>query len=224
MRRFTDLNVVPAEGRLEEMLAHASTLGFHAVGCPGKTASNPPLDVVSRLDLAPRSQQQLQSHLKKNRRRYEVISVLCLSKGVARQAARDHRVDLLRFRHTGGPGRVWLDRQQAALAGETGCCLELEARELLSTDPTRLRGILTQLRGEVENARRHGVPVILSSGAETPHGMRGPREMASLMSLVGVEGEEALDVVSVNPWALVERNRDKLSESYVQPGVRLMDT
>jgi len=74
------------------------------------------------------------------------------------------------------------------------------------------------------NACRYDVPVVLSSGAESVYGMRDPMSLAALMSLAGLGEEESLDMVSVNPSALVERNRDKLSESYVSPGVRVMDT
>jgi RNase P/RNase MRP subunit p30 len=49
--------------------------------------------------------------------------------------------------------------------------------------------------------------------------MRDPRSLASLMDLAGAGEEEALDMVSDAPWRLVERNRDKLSEGYILPGV-----
>jgi len=144
---------------------------------------------------------------------------------VARQAAKDHRIDLLRFpRDPSRRNTMWLDRQQASLAGEGGCHYEVVARDLLTQDPEKLGHVIKQLGKEVLNARRYDVPVVLSSGADSVHGMRDPRSLAALMSLVGLGEEESLDLVSVNPWALVERNRDKLSASYVSPGVRVMDS
>ena len=225
MRRFIDLHVLPEPGEAAEMLSHARRLGYSAVGCVGDAPSDAPLDVVSRLDVAPRSQRDLGQALKGNRLRYEVISVLCLSKGVARQAASDPRVDLLRF--PGSPSRresMWLDRQTASSAGEHGCGYVVEAGDLLTQDIETLGYLVKQLRKEFGNARRYDVPVVLSSGASSVHGMRDPRSLAALMSLAGLGDEESLDAVSVNPWALVERNRDKLSESYVSPGVRVMDS
>ena len=225
MRRFVDLQILPGPGKTAEMLSHANHLGYSAVGCGGDTPSNAPIDVISRLNIAPMSQQDLQRMLKGNRRKHEVISVLCLSKGVARQAAKDPRVDLLRFpRDTSRRRTVWLDRQQASLAGESGCHYEVVASDLLIQDPEKLGYVIKQLRKEVLNARRSDVPVVLSSGANSVHGMRDPKSLAALMSLVGLGEEESLDLVSVNPSALVERNRDKLSASYVSPGVRVMDS
>lgn len=224
MRRFVDLQILPVPGKTAEMLSHANHLGYSAVGCEGDPPSEARIDVISRLDIAPRSQQDLQRNLKGSRRKHEVISVLCLSKGVARQAANDPRVDLLRFPMDSSRKRtLWFDRQQASLAGEGGCCFEVVASELLTQDPDRLGYVIKKLRKEVLNARRYDVPVVLSSGADSVYGMRDPRSLAALMSLVGLGEEESLDLVSVNPWALVERNRDKLSASYVSPGVRVMD-
>ena len=121
-------------------------------------------------------------------------------------------------------GRLWFDRQQASLAGEGGCYFEVVASELLIQDAKKLGYVIKQLRKEVLNAGRYDVPVVLSSGADSVHGMRDPRSLAALMNLVGLGEEESLDLVSVNPWVLVERNRDKLSASYVSPGVRVMDS
>ena len=225
MRRFVDLRILPETGKTAEMLSYAKHLGYSAVGCGGDPPSESPIDVISRLDIAPRSQQDLQRMLKGSRRKHEVISVLCLSKGVARQAAKDSRVDLLRFPMDLSMRRApWFDRQQASLAGEGGCHFEVVASELLNQDLEKLGYVIKQLRKEVLNARRYDVPVVLSSGAESVQGMRDPRSLAALMNLVGLGEEESLDLISENPWVLVERNRDKLSASYVSPGVRVMDS
>ncbi len=223
MRRFIDLQILPGRGKTAEMISHANNLGYSAVGC-GEAPQSASFDVVSRLDVAPRSLQDLRRALKENRRDYEVISVLCLSKGVARQAAKDPRVDLFRFpKASSGRGSAWLDRQQASLMGED-CYYELVARDILTSDPEKLGFLIKQVKKEVSNARKYDVPLVFSSGAESVHGMRDPRSLAALMSLFGLGEEESLDLVSTNPWALVERNRDKLSASYVSPGVRVMDS
>jgi RNase P/RNase MRP subunit p30 len=128
-------------------------------------------------------------------------------------------VDVIRYPSDYRRKTVRMDRQQAALTGESGCCYEVEAAELMAQEPGGLEKTLKILRRELENALKHSVPVVLSSGASTVQGLRDPRGMASLIHLLGVGEEEALDMVSANPWALVERNRDKLSGRTVLPGV-----
>ncbi|HJX02615.1 MAG TPA: RNase P subunit p30 family protein, partial [Candidatus Bathyarchaeia archaeon] len=58
------------------------------------------LDLATRIDLKPRTPNDLTFNLRKFRRRFEIIAVLCESKNVARQAAKDHRVDLISFPST----------------------------------------------------------------------------------------------------------------------------
>ena len=218
MRRFIDLRVQPPRGRLDEIVARARELGYSGLGVSGHPVeARQGIDLFTRLDLVPRNQQQLVDLLNRHRRGYVVIAVTCTGKAVARQAAKDHRVDVLRFPR--GEGDPWLDRQQAQLAGASGCLYEVDAGELLARDPERLEASLALIRRELGNAQRHGVPVALSSGAGSPQEMRDPRSLASLMDLVGVGEEEALGMVSDTPWGLVERNRDKLSPGYILPGV-----
>jgi len=220
MRRFMDLHLAPGPRQGDAMVRRAGDLGYAGVAVVGEAAKDAGgIEVYTRVDLEPRNQQQLADQLNKHRRGFTVVSVTCTSKSVARQAAKDHRVDVIRFPSDHRRRSVWMDRQQAALAAESGCCYEVDASELMAQDPAVLEKALTTVRRELGNALRNCVPVVLSSGASTVQGLRDPRSMASLMHLLGVDEEEALDMVSENPWALVERNRDKLSGRTVLPGV-----
>ena len=82
--------------------------------------------------------------------------------------------------------------------------------------------LLSVMRDEVDNAVRFGVPVVVSSGADDPHNMRGPRELAAVLDLLGIGEEEGLDAVSTTPWSIVDRNREKLMPGFVEPGVRVV--
>jgi RNase P/RNase MRP subunit p30 len=78
------------------------------------------------------------------------------------------------------------------------------------------------LRREVSIANEFHVPVIISSGASTRQLLRKPREMAAFASLFGLSEVTALDAVSINPLAIVRRNREKLSRGFVAPGIRVV--
>jgi RNase P/RNase MRP subunit p30 len=81
---------------------------------------------------------------------------------------------------------------------------------------------LSCLRREVAVAQEFRLPIVISSGASELMLMRKPREVAVLASLFGLTGDAALDAVSQNPAALVERNRQKLSAGFVAPGIQLI--
>lgn len=231
MRKFIDLHLMPGDTDLTEpMLQEASRLGFTGVGLTQDTGNPNPsekeprgaiLDIARRIDLRPRNPNELTSSLRRIRRRFEIIAVECHSKPVARQAARDNRVDILNFpTQIRGRRRVRFDRQEASLASGTNCAYEINLSDLLNKGPHVASRLLSMMTVEVENARRYDVPVVVSSGADEPLLMRGPRELAASMQLLGIGEEESLDMVSDVPWELVERNRGKLEPGYVSPGVR----
>lgn len=235
MRRFIDLHLrQPAGGsdELELMLRLSAEQGYSGVAVASKTTHQQlgdlclelGLDLISRIDLRPRSARELTASLRRVRRRFEIVAVDCRSKAVARQAAKDHRVDLLDFPASiSTRAKVWFDRQEAVLASGANCAYEINVSDLLRVGPAAGARLLSVIRREVENARRHGVPVVVSSGADARILMREPRGLAAMVDLVDVGEEEGLDMVSSNPWRMVEVNRGKLSPSFIVPGVRVVD-
>jgi RNase P/RNase MRP subunit p30 len=179
------------------------------------------LDFVSRVDLRPRGSDELMRQLRRLRRRFEVVSVACESKVVARQAAKDRRVDLLSF-----PlfdfRRRFFDRAEAELARGGLAGLEVDVKPLLVLEGAGRVRLFSWLRREVAVARGFGVPVVVSSGVSGELLLRKPREMAALGFLFGLDEVSGLDAVSRSPVALVERNREKLSSGFVAPGVRVV--
>jgi len=236
MKRFGDLNLRPPTGsprQTETMVRRASELGYRFLG-----VSLPPhlrrdevrplqdlcegtgIDLVTRLDLRPRTPRELLGDLGHLRRRFEVVAVACASKSVARQAAKDHRVDLLSF--PPDPRGRFFDSAEAELASSSSAALELETAPLL-----RLRGVpriqlLRSLRREVEIAGRFGVALVASSGAIDEYQMRAPQDYAALATLFDLPLPLGLRALSDNPWSIVERNREKLSPDFVAPGIRVV--
>jgi RNase P/RNase MRP subunit p30 len=236
-RTFADLCLCPdlknAE-RVRSMIVKASELGYSliAVSLP----KNPPseeirqiqgvcreaeVDFASRVDLRPRASRELIRSLRRFRRRFEIIAVTCESKPVARQAAKDRRVDLLSFRSLDFRRRFF-DRAEAELASKALASLEINIKPLLTLDgPPRIR-LLSSLRKEAAIARDFHVPIVISSGASNEFLMRTPRELAALASLFDMDMPSALKGVSDNPVAVVERNKEKLSSRFVAPGIRII--
>lgn len=224
MREFIDLSLMPKnETSLELMFQTARALGYSAVGLE-KTGSDV-IDVINRVDLYPRNQNELSKKLRKLRHSTEVIVVHCDNKSVARQAAHDHRIDLIRFpvnRDT--KKRIYLDRRQAGLMRDSGAGFEVNLKDLLVDDRHLLAKRIVAIKKSLDIAIKYGLPVVASSGAENIYGLRDPHGLAALMSLLGVDFEPALDMVSANPTRLVTENREKLKNSYVLPGVWVIET
>jgi RNase P/RNase MRP subunit p30 len=236
-RVFADLhlrlNVKDAAGMLR-MVNKAARLGYRLVGVPlaadlradevaklREVCRVAGVDFVSRVDLRPRTPNELTQQLRRLRRRFEVVCVCCESKAVARQAAKDRRVDLLNFPLLDFRRRFF-DRAEAELACNGLAGLEVDVGRLLVLEGAVRVRLLSWLRREVAVARKFGVPVVLSSGVSGEMLLRRPREMAALGFLFGLDEVSGLDAVSRSALAIVGRNRLKLGAGFVAPGIRVV--
>ncbi|MEM2734779.1 MAG: RNase P subunit p30 family protein [Candidatus Bathyarchaeia archaeon] len=226
MRRFADLHLInPGQG-LSRMAERAALLGYDLIGLTLKGRPEDPgslkreflergVDVALRIDLSPRSRQELLSLLGRYRPIFEVVSVNCANKAICDAASRDGRVDLIFF----GEGPIG---PRVRLPKEASSALEVNIRDLIAADGARDIGrALRKVRRDLEVAFENGMEVVASSGAEDPDMMRGPREIASLLKFLGMGSEEALASVSETPISLVRSNRMKLRGEVVCDGVRV---
>ena len=237
MRRFVDLHLrapIKELDQVERIVSRASELGYRLVGIslpPSVTrdeinqlqhiCSNAKIDLVTRVNFTPKTPRELLHDLRRFRRKFEVVSITCKSKSVARHAAKDRRVDILSFPVTDMRKRFF-DHAEAELASKALSCLEIEMAPLLSlTGFLRIR-LLSRLRREVAIAKRFKVPVAISSGATSEYLMRRPHDYAALSTLFDMSLPHALRALSENPIAIVERNREKLSPDYIAPGIRVV--
>jgi ribonuclease P/MRP protein subunit RPP1 len=237
MNQFADLHLrVPLDNKTktESMIRKASELGYKLIAIPlplqvtkgqisqlEQICNNAKLDLATRVNLSPRNTNEILHNLRHYRRKFEIVAVRCRTKNVARQAAKDRRVDLLQFPVTNLRQRFF-DQAEAELASQALSSLEIELAPLLQlTSSSRIR-LLSRLRKEVATAKRFNVPVTLSSGATDLQFMRGPRDYIALTTLFDLPTSSALRALSENPWVTVDRNREKLSFDYVAPGIRVV--
>jgi RNase P/RNase MRP subunit p30 len=236
-RAFADLHlrINPKDKQaIQRLISRAARFGYHYISIPftsnmvedqvanlKATCNQASLDFVLRADVRPRTQDELTYFLRKFRRRFEIICIICDNKEVARQAAKDRRVDLLNFPSLDYHKRFF-DRAEAELASNSLAALEVDVKSLLILEgPPRVR-LLSSLRREIAIAREFRVPIVVSSGVGEGHLMRMPRDMASLAYLFGLDEASALDAVSANAAGIVLRNREKLNSRFIAPGISVV--
>jgi RNase P/RNase MRP subunit p30 len=173
------------------------------------------LDVVTRVDLAPRSKHELLGQLRKFRRSFEIVGVRCDSDAVGQVAARDGRVDLIYFDLKRNNPRF---RESLARLCRNSLEVQVGRNAPLLSDA----GTLGRLRAELRIAELADVPLVVVSGARTSLELRGPREMAAVALSAGMSPDAAEMSVSKFPMRIVRRNREKLSSSHVESGVRII--
>ena len=236
-RTYADLHVCTNArdaGQCDRMLKRASELGFRLIGIPTPAAlfteetdrlrrkgKEFGLDIAIRLDLRVASAAELTRCLRRFRRRFELIAVICDSKVVARQAAKDRRVDLLNFPGSYSRSRFF-DLSEAELASTAAAGLEIDTKPLLVSEGSVRASLLASLRREVKIAKSFRVPVVISSGASEVALMKEPKALVALSSLYDFDRSSAICAVSTNPAAILRRNKEKLRSRYVSPGISIV--
>lgn len=169
--------------------------------------------VEIRADSRSRSAELITSHREKR-------TIVCVHGGdptINRLACEDERVDVLAHPLSDQPTEF--DHVLARSAAENSVRIEINlARVLRNTGGARvqfLRG-LRRLRKLIE---KYDVPFVVSADAESHLQLTAPRELAAVGSVIGFGSEGILD--GLREWGrLAERNRDRQSESFIEPGVR----
>jgi ribonuclease P/MRP protein subunit RPP1 len=237
MTKFIDLHLcVPFEDveQQRKLIFKTSKLGYSLVGIPlppnvssdvvknlHKLCNEAGLNFVTRIDLAPRTPRELLEDLRRRRRKFEIVSVLCSSKPVARQAAKDRRVDLLSFSAT-NPRYRFFDRAEAQLASASLASLEIDLAPFLLLEGFLRTRLIKGLRKELSIAKRFRVPVVISSGASNEFMLRKPHDSAALTFLFDLDFSLAVKALSTSSLDIVERNRQKLSSGFITPGLRVV--
>jgi RNase P/RNase MRP subunit p30 len=236
-KAYADLHLcanIRDPSQVSRLITKASTLGYSLVAVPlsPRTPEHPidqvqrvceevGIEFASRVDLKPRTPEELLKDVRKLRRRFELVAVMCESKAVARQAAKDRRVDLLNFPNPGFR-RAFFDSAEAELASTCLASLEVDIGPLLKQEGAVRVRLLSSLLREVQTAREFHVPIVLSSGVSEDLLMRRPMDLAVFSSLLDLDMDDAIDAVSKNPMGIVRRNREKLSSRFIAPGIRVV--
>jgi len=237
MRRYIDLGIdsrnIGLEG-LEEMIAIALSMNFSALGVKldpklgrrglellRRLSEKHDVDLVSRVDLIPKSKTQLIRDLRRYRDIFEVVAVRTVSKRLSRVAAQEERVDLLSI--SSKASGAAFSFSAARLLASTGRALEIELSPLILSKGRDRVDLLSEMGRCVSLAQRFRVNLVISSGAMEKYLLRPPMDQASVARLLGMELTEALDSLSSVPQSIIERNRARLDPRLISPGVRLVE-
>jgi len=237
MTKFVDLHLcAPFRDveKLRKIITKSYEMGYRSIGIPlpsnveldeverlRKICREAGLDFVSRVDLTPKNTHELLANVRRFRRKFEVVAVLCMSKPIARQAAKDRRVDILSFPVAKLRNRFF-DSAEAELASESSSSLEIDMAPLLSLGGFLRIRLISSLRKEATIAKSFRVPVIISSGATSDYLLRKPHDYSALAMLFDMDSSSALNALSQVPQGIVKRNRLKLSPDFVAPGLRVV--
>ena len=146
-----------------------------------------------------------------------VVCVVGGDDGMNRFAVEQPRVDVL-VRPTAGGGDF--NHVLAKAARDNDVHVEFDFGPVLrATGGKRVRA-LADLRKLREIVAHYDAPYVVSANARSHLELRAPRELAAVGEAIGFDAEAVRD--GLRAWGdLTERNRERRSEGFIEPGVRL---
>jgi len=143
-------------------------------------------------------------------------TVVCVHGGdLNRFAVDNERVDVLAHPMRDGDVNHVLARAAAA----NGVRLEFDLSRVLGTSGGRRVRAVGDLRKLHELVEQYDPPYVVSADATSHLELRAPRELAAVGEVLGVDAEWIRE--GLREWGrLAERNRERDSEEFIEPGVR----
>ena len=170
------------------------------------------VDVVDGVEIRADDRSRASGFLGNHRDRRTVV---CLHGGqLNRFAVEQERVDVLA--HPMREGDV--NHVLAKAAAENGVRLEFDFSGVLRADGGPRVQAVQGLRKLRELVEKYDVPYVVSGEATSHLHLRAPRELVAVGELIGFEPEAVRE--GLREWGcLAQRNRERLSEEFVEPGV-----
>jgi len=228
-RKFVDFSIKPKNIlEAEKMIEKAAFLNYKYIGIVLNKEINKEnfskikefslkngIDSFTKVEIEAYNKREILNFLRKNRRKFEIISIICKTKEAALLASRDGRVDtyIISLKND-----LVIDKGVASVSKNI---IEIQAKEIINYKEN-LSKIIKNLMKILEISKSYNIPLIFSSGAENIYEQRSPIVLKSFLTSFEYPEEEALKCISDIPLNKLIENRLKLSNIIIMPGVKVV--
>jgi len=184
---------------------------------PGAVADHGGVDVVTGVEVRADDPARASGFVGTHRTDTTVVAVHGGDPAINRFAVEQPAVDVLAHPMVGAGN---FNHVLAREAADNGVRVELSLRRVLRRRGGERVRAIRDLRKLWEILSQYDTPYVVSADPWSHLDMRAPRELGALGEVVGIDGE-AIDA-GLREWEhLAVRNRERASDSFVEPGVRI---
>jgi ribonuclease P/MRP protein subunit RPP1 len=174
------------------------------------------VDVVDAIEIRAENPDVAAGHVGNYRPKHTVLALHGGTNELNRFAVESDRVDVLA--HPMG-GRGDFNHVLAKAAAEHGTRVEFDLSRVLRDDGGPRVQALQDLRKLREIVEQYDAPYVVSANPASHLQLRAPRELVAVGEAVGFSGDQIRR--GLDEWAaLAERNRERLSDEFIAPGVK----
>ncbi|MGC8993435.1 MAG: ribonuclease P protein component 3 [Candidatus Aenigmatarchaeota archaeon] len=160
-------------------------------------------------------------HLLNRRRELDLILVRGGTNLMNRVAVENRGVDILT--HPNHQRKdCGINHILARLAKENEVAIEINFREILNTEGLIRKNVLANHAEIIRLYKKFKFPLIVSSGALSHWQIKDPKVLISYLVTLGLEMSEAKKALKDYPKMILERSKERKSEKWVMPGVKLV--
>jgi len=176
------------------------------------------LNAFVKANILSENRGHLKRCLRKIRSKVDVVSISPKNLDIARFSGRDRRVDTVIF--TYDELVRFYDDSQAKLMNQNGIALEIPFNRLWGKNKISYKTFFF-LKRTLYYTVKFRVPIIISSGATKITEVKSPKQLTSLLEILGLPESYAKLSITTYPLAILKRNVHKRSRKHVQQGVDL---
>ncbi len=233
--KFYDLHVhsvfSDGESKLEELAETAKFLGYSGIGFIFYWLGNEENKILEKrvkdvgkevgietfIGYEARNLKELRI-LKKRRRNYDILLVSGGNLRLNRIACETPEVDILAHPNLGRKD-AGINHIMAKLARENSTAIEINF-SLLKTKEKTL--VIKQFAEIIKICTKYDCNLIFSSGAFSKFDLKDPKVLISLGRVLGLELKEAKSCVSLIPQSIIKKIKERRSEKWIMPGVKVL--
>lgn len=197
-------------------------LANHSDKLPDKKPALPSIEgfeVFRGIELVEENPSKLHSLIGKFRSSTDVLIVHGGSETVNRAALENPRVDILN--HPAFDKSSGLNQVLAKAAAENEVAIGITLRPLLHSRGSRRIRMLSDLKANLELARKYDVSLVLCSDAISCFDLRSPMETLAFAEVCGLEEDEAIDAISTVPEKIIKKNLP--GPGYIREGIEVLE-
>ncbi len=234
-----DLNVHPKEGDVEEYVEFAKKMNweglvithtfedskkFNEMADKIETLREirPDIDLVFGVEIDTDNVSEMRKIVNKIRDRSEIITVKGGDYPVNRAACENSKVDILMDPDL-NRSDIGLDEYCMKRANENNVIIAYSFRKLEEIYKKPRSHRFDHISTIIKVSEKTRTRVTMVSNAYSKWQLRSPRELASILNILGMELGKAIDMTTELPKRAVKRNRKKSDSDYVAEGVEVLE-
>jgi ribonuclease P/MRP protein subunit RPP1 len=115
-----------------------------------------------------------------------------------------------------------LDHVCMKFAAKNGVAIEVNFREILMANKKTRAVVMANIAKNIQIAKKYNAPIILCSGAVSHWELRAPECLVSMACQLGLDLSQAKKAISEVPKVMIEKAKERRSEKWIMPGVRVV--